>query len=358
MSRARCFRRVAVGVFVFLAILPSLCTQLRAEERKATPDSNLDSDNLDSDRDGLSDALEQRLLVQFSPHFLVAQHDCAGTPAQFRSGLSKPLPEAENGSIYGQVTPAKISPNGRATAEIHYYHLWDRDCGPHGHVLDTEHVSALVEAPADGSGEWKAIAWYAAAHENTVCDVSQLARASALNAEDHGATVWISPGKHASYLGESLCRQGCGADRCESMTALETTQLINLGEPGHPMNGSLFIDAPDWPLLGKMTTSNFPPNSFAQMPDSGIAWFNSGPHPAQGVIATGYGTGHALAVSGQNTTGALSQADDSTGSALGTSARKTGHALGKSAQSVGRALSFKPRQKKEEQKKEDQKKEE
>jgi hypothetical protein len=245
------------------------------------------------------------------------------------------------------VTPSHLSRNGRATAEIHYYHLWDRDCGPHGHALDTEHVSALVEAPASGDGAWKALAWYAAAHEDTLCDLSQLARASALHAEDRGATVWISPGKHASYLGESLCSQGCSADRCEDLTPLETTQLINLGEPGHPMNGSAFIDAPQWPLLAKMTASNFPPETVAQLPENGIAWFNAGPHPAQGVIATSYSTGHALAVSGQNTTDALSQADDSTGSALTNAARKTGRALGKSAQGVARALTLKPREKKE-----------
>lgn len=329
----------AIRALVFFAILSHLCTGLRADDRKPTPDS---------DQDGLSDALEQRLLVQFSPRFLIASHDCAGAPAQFRVGLSRPVAEAENGSIYGQVTPSQLSPNGRPTAEIHFYHLWDRDCGPNGHTFDAEHVSVLVEAPANNSGDWKALAWYAAAHENTLCDVSQLARASALHAEDHGPTVWVSPGKHASYLSESMCTHGCGADRCESLTALQTTQLINLGEPGHPMNGSVFIDAPDWPLLAKMFASNFPSASLAQLPGDGIAWSNSGPHPAQGVIATGYGTGHALAVSGQNTTGALSQADDSTGSALGKSARKTGRALGKTAQSIARALPLKPHQKKEE----------
>jgi hypothetical protein len=340
LPRARNILKVSLPILLFFATLSHLHAQPQATSTEPDPDS---------DHDGLSDALEQRLLVQFSPSFFIASHDCAGTPAQFHRDLAHPTPEAEDGSIYGQVTPSHTSPHGRPTAEIHYYHLWDRDCGPHGHILDTEHVSALVEAPAAASGPWKALAWYAAAHENTLCDVSQLARASALHAEDHGAAVWISPGKHASYLGESLCTAGCGADRCESMTALETTQLINLGEPGHPMNGSAFIDAPDWPLRAKMIASNFPPDSLAQLPGDGIAWSNTGPHPAQGVIATSYSTGHALSVSGQNTTGALSQADDSTSSALAESARKTGRALGKSAQSVARALSLKPLHKKEQQ---------
>src|SRR5215467_6738015 len=78
------------------------------------------------------------------------------------------------------------------------------------------------------SATWKAVYWYAAAHENTVCDVSQIARASTLHAEDHGARIWVSPGKHASYFNEMLCQRGCGADRCEDMTAMVPLQVINL----------------------------------------------------------------------------------------------------------------------------------
>jgi hypothetical protein len=347
MSNIRRTGSALLGILLsFSAILPTLHAQTTSSDAAPAHRSGIDDD---SDNDGLSDALEQRLLVQFVPDFFIALHDCAGSPAQFRADLAEPTPEAENGSIYGQVTPSHISPNGRPTAEIHYYNLWDRDCGPHGHSLDTEHVSVLVEAPADGSvtDPWKALAWYAAAHENTLCDISQITRASTLHAEDHGATIWISPGKHASYLAENLCSHGCGADRCESMTALHIAQLINLGEPGHPMNGSTFIDSPEWPLLAKMIASNFPPDSLKQLPDDGIAWSNTGPHPVQGVIATSYSTGHALVVSSQNTTDALSQADESTSSALGTSIRKTGHALGKSAQSVARALTLKPHAKTE-----------
>jgi len=140
---------------------------------------------------------------------------------------------------------------------------------------------------------WKAVYWYAAAHEDTVCDVSQIARAATLNSEDHGATIWISPGKHASYLNETLCHGGCGADRCENMVPLRTTALINLGEPSYPMNGSIFISSSEWPLTAKMSNSNFPGAPIArlnQLPDTDIAWFNPGSHPAQGVIATSLST--------------------------------------------------------------------
>lgn len=304
--------------------------------------------NADSDSDGLSDVVEQALLVQFAPTFVVGQGDCSNLPAEFQVDATQPIVKAEDGTIYGQVFPAKTSTAEKPVVEIHYYHLWKQDCGAHGHPLDAEHVSALVQAsdsdPATAS--WKALYWYAAAHEDTVCDVSQIARASTLHAEDHGAEVWISPGKHASYLNETLCQRGCGADRCENMVALRSCKLINLGEPGHAMNGSLFASSGLWPLATKMNGTNFPESAVArlnQLPATDIAWFNPGRHPAQGVIAISSSTEDALATSGTNTTTAISLAGDSTGNALQKSYRNTIHALGSSARHVGDALHVTPK---------------
>ncbi|HEV2134055.1 MAG TPA: hypothetical protein VGR47_07310 [Terracidiphilus sp.] len=314
--------------------------------------------------------MEQQLLRQFVPTFMIARHDCSTVPAEFKAGSVTPQVEAENGTIYGQAFPAK-SADGSPAVELHYYHLWRRDCGRHGHLLDTEHVAVLVQPSSfdQDSAQWKAIYWYAAAHENTVCDVSQIARASTLHAEDHGATVWVSPGKHASYLNSTLCQSGCGADHCVKMTKFVPANIINLGEPGFPMNGSLFISSPAWPLAYKMSTSNFPASAIArlnQLPDSHIAWFNPGRHPVQGIIATSSSTEQALATSGANTSaaigiagnstgdalsdagvatgGALSNASDETGSALQKSYRHTRHALGTSIRHVGEALHLTRRQ--------------
>ena len=329
---------------------------------------------IDSDHDGISDDLEQALLLQFAPKFLVGSHDCSNIPAEFQSGDSTPLVESENGTIYGQVFPAKDQIDGAPAAEIHYYHLWRIDCGPHGHLLDTEHVSVLIRAdlahadsipanlvdasnpaptsnpqaassPNPSSATWKALYWYAAAHENTVCDVSQIARASTLHAENSGPSVWISPGKHASYLNQALCEKGCGADRCENMTALAPAKLINLGEATHPMNGSVFIASAAWPLTAKMSETNFPAPVLArlnELPDSDIAWFNAGRHPKQGIIAISSTTGRdalgGLDTAADATDNSLSIAHDSTGNALHKSYRHTTHALGTSARHVGKAL--------------------
>jgi hypothetical protein len=339
----------------FLAL--SLATLIPRSSAQALPQaapSQLDPAlaQIDSDRDGLTDELEQALLVQFAPRFLIGQGDCSNVPAEFQPGILAPQVKTENGAIYGQIFPAKGLPDGASVVEIHYYHLWRVDCGRHGHPLDSEHVSVLVRAsgPDLRVATWKALYWYAAAHENTVCDVSQIARASTLHAEDAGPPIWISPGKHASYLNQPLCQSGCGADRCERMTPLAPAKLVNLGEPEHPMNGSLFIASAAWPLAAKMAETNFPSPVLARLgklPDSQIAWFNEGRHPSQGVIAISSETesqavaGVSLAAKAADSS--VSVANGSTGNALQKSYRHTVHALGTSARHVGEFLNPKPR---------------
>lgn len=301
----------------------------------------------DTDHDGLNDLLEQTLLEQFAPAFFVGSHDCSNLPAAFAPNTPAPTVQQEDGTIYGEAFPSRTSTPEAPEVELHYYHLWNRDCGEHGHPLDAEHVSVLLRAsePTLQSAKWHALYWYAAAHENTVCDVSQIARASTLHAVDRGAKVWISPDKHASYLNETLCRGGCGADRCESMTPLKAARIINLGEPAHPMNASTFTASTAWPLAAKMRSTNFPPRPLARLnalPESDIAWFSAGRHPTRQIIAVSSTTEGALALSGSNTTAAISVAGNSTGGALGTGYRKTRHALGTSVRHTGKALHLIP----------------
>jgi hypothetical protein len=212
-------------------------------------------------------------------------------------------------------------------------------------------VAVLVRASGD---DWKALYWYAAAHEQTVCDVSQIARASTLHAESKGARVWVSPDKHASYLDERLCKAGCGADVCETMVPLTVKRVVNLGEVGDLMNGSEFVDAQGWTLAEKMQQSNFPAEPVARLerlPGTEIAWFHPGRHPMQGVIGISSSTETAIAngagnsassldVAGDSASDAISVAGESTGSALGTSYRKMRHALGRSVKAVGRTVAI------------------
>ena len=336
----RSFRR-PVPLLLVLALLPAGLV------RSATVQSPQPQISVDSDHDGMSDALEQALLLQFAPKFMVDPHDCSRLPAEFKANLQTPDVELEDGTIYGQVFPVKSASANLPTAEIHFYHLWRTDCGPHSHPLDAEHVAVLVTAsgPDQASAKWKALYWYAAAHEDTICDVSQITRASTIRAEQSGATVFVSPGKHASYLNEKLCRAGCGADKCLNLVALAPGKIINLGEPAHPMNGSVFIASKAWPLSTKMAVSNFPAEPVArlnQLPDTDIAWFNSGKHPAQGIIANSNTTRQAIALGANDTGVAISVAQQSTGNALQKTLRNTKHALGVSAKHVGKALNPPP----------------
>ena len=181
-------KRLRLGIFLGLVLC---CHSLCAQQTVSVAELRADSDH-----DGLSDALEQELLTQFMPRFMIGEHDCSIRPAEFKANSLTPEVLGDNGTIYGQAFPTKAANDHALIVELHYYHLWRKDCGGHGHPLDTEHVAVLIQASDTniGSAKWKALYWYAAAHENTVCDVSQIARASSLHAEDHGAMVWISPG--------------------------------------------------------------------------------------------------------------------------------------------------------------------
>jgi hypothetical protein len=303
--------------------------------------------SIDSDHDGLSDDLEQTLLAQFKPVFMVSKADCSDVPAEFTPESRNPIVLAEDGTIYGQVFPGKSGDTTEPTVEIHYYHLWKKDCGRMGHALDTEHVAVLIQASGklSISTKWKAAYWYAAAHEDTVCDASQISRASTLHAEDHGAIVWISSGKHASFLNGELCHRGCGGDTCEKMAPLPVSKIVNLGEPGMPMNGALWIASSRWPLATKMARTDFQYSAVTRLenlPDSDIAWVNPAKRPAQSTIAAGDSTIDALLASNQNTDSAISSAGDATGSALDKTYGNVKHALGASAHNVGKFLRHGP----------------
>jgi hypothetical protein len=322
-----------------------LLTLLGADRRAHPAISEQDSQHtpVDSDHDGLSDDLEQALLIQFKPIFMVSQGDCSDVPAEFAPESPNPIVRAEDGTIYGQVFPKNFGVTTEPMVEIHYYHLWKKDCGRIGHALDTEHVSVLIRASGTDptSSKWKATYWYAAAHEDTVCDASQISRASTLHAEDHGATVWISAGKHASFLNEELCRRGCGGDICEKMAPLSVSKIINLGEIGMPMNGALWISSSRWPLTTKMIRTDFQPPAVTRLeslPESDIAWVNPAKRPAQSTIAAGDSTIDALVASNQNTDTAISTAGDATGNALDKTYSNVKHALGASVHSVGKFL--------------------
>lgn len=298
--------------------------------------------HVDTDHDGLSDTVEDALLQRFKPTLWISADDCSTLPAQFAQNVSVPAAEADNGTLYAQATPRTVE--HRKAIELHYYHLWRTDCGRLGHALDAEHVAVLLRLPegrANDADAWQAELWYAAAHEDTVCDASQISRASTLHSEHDGANVWISSGKHASFLTEELCKHGCGGDVCLKSKPLHATNVINLGELHHEMNGSAWLSSTQWPLADKMRRSDFTDarvDRLLRLPQTDVAWANPEKRPAQAAILGGNATIDGTLVGLRSTDTAVSVAGDKTGGALGTATRATGHALGKSWHAVGKAL--------------------
>ncbi len=210
----------------------------------------------DADRDGLADRLEQELLDRYAPRFLVDSSDCDVLPSTFAPGSEEPRSIARNGRIYGQVFPVRPGGELGEYVEAHYYHLWNRDCGRRGHPLDSEHVSVLLRNT--GKAHWEAVYWFASAHQGTLCEASQAAPAAIVAKGNHGPTVWISEGKHASFLSLAGCAGGCGADRCGLMVEIPKLPIVNIGERGAPMNGASWLEAKTWPT-GVKTSSDFQP---------------------------------------------------------------------------------------------------
>jgi hypothetical protein len=279
----------------------------------------------DLDRDGLDDQFEQQILIRFIPEFLVSETDCAGLPAEFFPDIPESRPVIFNGTIYGQVF--SVSPPGLEGnfLEVHYFHLWNQDCGRMGHELDAEYVSGLITSTDNG---WKALYWYAAAHEGTLCDASNGAIAATLEAEDKGPMVWISTDKHASFLSLDLCMKvGCGGDRCDHLTSMTIKKIVNLGEPKAPLNGTKWAGSKEWPLSSKMETV---------FDDSGMDRFR---HLEPGDISfldAPLPTTKALLLAGNKTLGALDAGNSQAGGAVSTAGEQTGNAIGLALGKAGR----------------------
>lgn len=325
-------RRLAVASLCVVCALAAVATA-------AAPPAQKSPDAADSDQDGLSDALEQALLLRFAPSFEIDPEDCAGRPALFVPGRANPTPESEDGTIYGEATPREVAGRSAPLVELRYFHLWRSDCGRMSHRLDAEHVSVLVQEgdEVESPQRWNAVYWYAAAHEDTACDASQITRAKTLGAEQSGATVWISRGKHASFLNRDLCARGCGGDDCRHDQTLAVPRIVNLGEAASPMNGSVWSASAQWPLAAKLERSDFSPESVARLerlPDSDIAWVYPSKRPEQAAIAAGISTADALEMSNRKTDTAISLAEDKTGNALATTHAKVKRSLRNSARNV------------------------
>jgi len=279
----------------------------------------LSAADADLDKDGLSDATEQRLLEQFLPRFYLSAGECDTAPSEFIGKGGVPVATARSRTLYGQATPAPHL--GPEWIELHYYHLWSKDCGRGGHPLDVEHASLLIR----GQGQQEmAVYHYTAAHEGTVCDVSMARKA----APGSRAEVYISAGKHASFLSQEACnRNGCGADRCLQPIEMAVSRVVNVGEREAPLPGQEWIQSSAWPFGEKMD-SDFDAALLARL--------ESEEGPLRTTKAT-RGAQRTLAV-GSKPVAAVETGARHTDAALQTGASETRGFLKRAAKGVGRFL--------------------
>ena len=277
----------------------------------------------DLDRDGIPDRLEQALLEKFAPTLLLARGECDGLPASFIPNSAWPRVRAKDATLYGQAFRVRGS-DGRAAIELHFFHLWANDCGRLAHDLDAEHVSAIVsasrlDAPAFA---WIAEAWYAAAHEGSVCDASSAAHARVIGAEAGGPRVFVSRGKHASYFDRGQCKWGCGGDECADDRTVIAARIINIGEIDAPLNGAIWARSNRWAMREKFR-SDFDPALRARLDattDHVIPLMQSRRAPLAPVLA------------GETALASLETVAESTGGALASATRAVGRFLRKPLQ--------------------------
>ncbi len=260
---------------------------------------------------------------------MISRTDCAIRPSRFESDRADPRSLAADGTIYGQVFP--LSGN---RVEIHYYTLWDSDCGRMKHPLDAEHASVLISMEPETKP--KALYWYAGAHEKTACDMSNGGRAAALTIDRDHPKIWSSSGKHALFLSKDLCGQGCGADACkDEVELLPNGPIINLGELDRTMNGASWVESPLWPLADKMD-SNFSSDvlsAFETAPAGSVSMVRG----SRTIRATIGGADAALdgeANGAHHTEAALTTANDHTSKSLTTATQATRRALNRAWHAV------------------------
>lgn len=269
----------------------------------------------DLDKDGLDDQTEAALLQSHLPRFYLSAVECDTAPSEFTAQNGTPKATARNGTIYAQAFPATHL--GPGYIELHYYHLWAKDCGRGGHPLDVEHASILLQ---NGIPAYH----YTAAHEDTVCDVSMARKVL----PGTRAAVYISAGKHASFLSPESCNSnGCGADRCPNPAAMTVLHVRNLGEPNALLPGMEWAASSNWPLAGKMV-SDFTPVLLAQLDrDPGPVRTRPARRGAQTTVAVSSKPVDAVQTGARHTD-----------SALHTGATQTRSFLGRAARGVGRFL--------------------
>jgi hypothetical protein len=176
----------------------------------------------DDDADGLDDAFELQLAIDYMPFVSMDPQDgCA---------------------LDGMVVRVRPHPADPTKILIVYDHLFQNDCGLGGHIGDDEVFGISVDPKLPAPTGILAIR--AASHQGTACErdtecttCSNDSRSACELAADGGAMwpiVYASKAKHGQYANKCSALTTC-LDQCTLNAMRAHPPVVNAGEPGHPL---------------------------------------------------------------------------------------------------------------------------
>jgi hypothetical protein len=178
---------------------------------------------VDLDGDGLDDATELRLAVDYMPFLSLAPDDGC--------------------SLDGMLVRVSPHPADPTKVLIVYDHLLEHDCGLSGHIGDDEVFGIAIDPARPAPAGILAIR--AVSHQNTPCErdteCSTCGGGDARPACDlaaDGASMWpvvyASKDKHGNYASLGQCPLlGTCFDDCTLATQRTRPPVVNAGEPAH-----------------------------------------------------------------------------------------------------------------------------
>ena len=176
-----------------------------------------------------------------------------------------------------------------------------------------------------------------------MCDASSGARAATVRAADGGPYVYVSRGKHASYLARGQCKWGCGSDICEPGPPLGRSRVINMGEPDAPFNGATWLTSKRLTLARRLST-DFDPGLRARLDrqqPSTVQVLTVALRPWQAPILGGDTGLDALIMAGDAAAGAVASTAEATSAAGASTGRAVGAAVGKTVRGLAWFLRLK-----------------
>ncbi len=210
---------------------------------------------VDTDGDGIGDAMEESLAAEYMPFVSIHPSDKCPT----------------HGLLY------RLSPHPKEPGRVMLWVdiLYDQDCGANGHAGDDESFGVVIDphVPAPAG----ILAVRGISHQGTPCEHDTTCGAckgmTACQTAMQGGVaypmVFSSVDKHGNYADLNTCSGSvvCDFGGCAASTTSGSTPRLNAGEPGHPLVHDLTTDgfvtaANGWKQAALMHADPWKPGNF------------------------------------------------------------------------------------------------